>query len=138
MNEEKRKPNAQVVVVTGMFIVSLILLLGKGIHFLLIVVFGPNTLLYKPWNYISPYIGWLYFCAWSISFYPQVASSPYSNWHRFFSTTEERVWSVSHSTLSHTIVWPLPSTQSITSPSCTFPRSSGNTRKPFTSTFQYA
>ena len=33
MNEEKRKPNAQVVVVTGMFIVSLILLLGKGIHF---------------------------------------------------------------------------------------------------------
>ena len=34
MNEEKRKPDAKVVVVTGMFIVSLILLLGSVLFFL--------------------------------------------------------------------------------------------------------
>ena len=45
------------------------------------VVFGasvPSKHIEKPWNYISGIIGWTYFAAWSISFYPQV----YLNWAR--------------------------------------------------------
>lgn len=38
----------------------------------------PSKNIRSPWNYISGVIGWVYFAAWSISFYPQV----YLNWAR--------------------------------------------------------
>ena len=70
MEKDSKKP--VVFTVIGIFVVSGILLLGLLFFVLLRIVTGPNAALPSPWSYISQYVGWRYFCAWSISFYLQV------------------------------------------------------------------
>ena len=50
---------------TGFF---LIILVGT----ILGLVIPPNDELTSPYRYYSNVLGWIYFCAWSISFYPQL------------------------------------------------------------------
>lgn len=90
--QKAEKPNkalAVVGVIAGIAVCSGIILLSIAFVEDKCIVLGPNKLLPSPWNYISQYIGWLYFCCWSISFYPQVLSECCSHYHRCFSITEE-------------------------------------------------
>lgn len=52
------------VLLTSAFILALGLGLGLSLD--------ANAHIPKPWNRVSSIIGWVYFCCWSVSFYPQV------------------------------------------------------------------
>jgi cystinosin len=49
-------------------VTALILVLGLVLGFTL----HANAHIPQPWNRLSSVIGWIYFCCWSVSFYPQV------------------------------------------------------------------
>ncbi|KAJ0393369.1 hypothetical protein ATCC90586_008644 [Pythium insidiosum] len=57
-------PLATRVVLVSAFILVLGLTLG--------LTLDANAHIPQPWNRISSIIGWIYFCCWSVSFYPQV------------------------------------------------------------------
>ncbi|DAZ92457.1 TPA: hypothetical protein N0F65_000241 [Lagenidium giganteum] len=50
--------------------------LGSAMILIVGLVLGlsldANAHIPKPWNRVSSIIGWIYFCCWSVSFYPQV------------------------------------------------------------------
>mmetsp|Transcript_44872 Transcript_44872/g.115199 ORF Transcript_44872/g.115199 Transcript_44872/m.115199 type:complete len:307 (-) Transcript_44872:44-964(-) len=51
--------------------------LGPTLVGLLYGLFGPiaDTSVPTPWDRVSSVLGWSYFCAWSVSFYPQVVQN---------------------------------------------------------------
>lgn len=73
MKISKKNTNAIIIILATIFIiVSLIITLSIVYFSYYDLVNHQNSRNPYPWDYVSQFIGWIYFFAWSVSFYPQM------------------------------------------------------------------